>query len=289
MSDFLPGLRLHEGQRQYGGPHGYGHIWDGTTRKTPFVHLAQRLGFRDATSAASLMSMVLDSLGPGILDQVNTSSCVGHAHCGASMTRFVALGNPVPYRLSPVCFYDLARLVDRVPNSYGVFPPLQDQGSMPSSCIRGAAEWGVCSYSARPTDASSINDEPKLLELEQGEQVVIRGAYEIFATGQSRHDQVQLALANLFPVTIATIVDPAFEAWRGGNPIQPPDLSQGLGGHDIYLVGYETMSDGSVVYNIANSWGTGWGEQGFGRVSAAWVDAAMDLIVMDVNHIGVDS
>lgn len=282
--DKLPNLTVAGLPRRFGGPNGYGHHWDGQQRKTPLVRLAARLGWSSSSpSKADMRPLVMDVKGPGILDQGPTSSCVGHAHVGSVMTRLLAMGIPAPYLLSPTFAYLLARIVDRQEIN-GVLPPITDDGSMPNACVRGIAEWGVCSFDMRPTDPATINDEPKILELEQSFIVRPRGIYEVLGTGQAREDQIKAALANGFPLTIAAIVDPAFENWSGGDPIDAPDLSQALGGHDIYLVGYETLSNGTVVYFIANSWGRDWAESGFARVSSRWIQAAMDIEAVELDQ-----
>jgi C1A family cysteine protease len=39
-------------------------------------------------------------------------------------------------------------------------------------------------------------------------------------------------------------------------------------GHSMHLIGYETEEDGTVTWAFKNSWGTGWGEEGFIRIKA---------------------
>ena len=284
--DQLPNLVVNALPRRFGGPNGYGHHWDGAQRKTPLARLAARRGWSPSLpSKADLRPYVLDSKGPGIFDQGSTSSCVGHAHVSSVMTRLLFMGTPAPYRLSPAFAYLLARIVDRQEIN-GTFPPVTDDGSMPNACTRGMAEWGLCSFDLRPTDPATINDEPKLKELEEAFTVRPRGIYEVLGTGTAREDQIKAALVNGYPLTIAAIVDSAFEDWAGGDPIGAPDMSRALGGHDIYLVGYETLADGSVQYIIGNSWSDTWGEGGFARVSSDWIQAAMDIEVVELDQEG---
>lgn len=281
--DKLPGLSINKGiTRRFGGPNGYGHQWDGFHMKTPASVLARKLGWSTSGGPADLRPAVLDPNGPGILDQLTTSSCVGHAHVGAIMVRLLLMGIPAPYLLSPLCAYDLARIIDRVPIN-GFFQPMTDEGSMPNACIRGVGEFGICSFARRPTDPARVNDEPNMAELEQGFKIRPLGIYEIMGTGQTREDQIQAALRAGYPVTIATIVDPAFEDWTGGDPIGAPDVTRALGGHNIYLVAYEVLSNGQVVYWIANSWNKTWGVQGFGLVSSDWIQSATDLEIVQLD------
>lgn len=284
-------------ERRFGGPHGYGHrgfsrqvlgVWDKkpAPTRTPFAQLARRLGLRPrAVDGALLRDAVLSPRGPGIYDQGATSSCTGNDKCGAAMTRFVAMGNPSPYRLSPACAYKIGRRIDVPPNADGSLVPLVDDGAIPEQITRALAEWGVCSYDKDPTDPRTINLDPDLGELEQALALIVRGIYGIAGDIGSREAQVQLAIDSGFPVSLGALIDDTFENWAGGNPCGPPAPERILGGHAMYVVDWAPWA-GGTEYVLVNSWGTGAGESGFFRVSADWLEQASDLEVVDINHNG---
>lgn len=58
------------------------------------------------------------------------------------------------------------------------------------------------------------------------------------------------------------VVDHAFNPPGGLIRYPSPDEDM-LGGHAICLIGY---SDANECFDLVNSWGTGWGEKGFGRI-----------------------
>jgi hypothetical protein len=73
---------------------------------------------------------------------------------------------------------------------------------------------------------------------------------------------IKRQLANKIPVIFAAIVGDPFQTYRGG-VINYSVQSGKVGGHAMTVVGYD---DARSAFKIVNSWGTGWGEQGFGWV-----------------------
>jgi hypothetical protein len=219
--------------------------------------------------------------GPGIMDQSITEACVAFATIGAIETRMAARHAPIPHR-SPLCVYDLARAIDRVPNADGTLPPLLDLGSMPNQAMRALSEWGVCAYDARPTDSGAVNAEPSLEELSAAAAFELAGYYRIDAFGSARVGAVRQAIAQGYPVCFAVNVDAAFEAYDGSGVLGPPDFRELRGGHYLYAVGYRTDVALRTVFEFANSWGTAWGRSGFGEGNEAFVSGWSDVYVMDV-------
>ena len=78
-------------------------------------------------------------------------------------------------------------------------------------------------------------------------------------------DTVKGALANGNPVVVTAALDADFfnlnprqSIWRS-NPNKPDE-----GGHAFTLVGYD---DATQTFKFINSWNTGWGDQGYGRMT----------------------
>lgn len=273
--------------RQYGGPHGYGHagyqrralgMWLHTPgpARTAFAHLVARLGLSTSPAPRDLRSAVLDPKGPGIPDQLSSSACTGMTEVGATMTRLVVMGTPAPYKLSQFDAYAKGRLID------DPIAPLTDTGAVPEQVSRACAEIGICSYDARPIDVARVNDSPTFGQIEQGLRTVVRGIYGM--AGTDVEAATQIAVSAGFPVKVGALVDDAFEAWSGGDPIGPPDTARVLGGHNLYVVGWAQWS-GGAEYILANSWNTTYGEGGFVRVNGLWLRQTSDREVADVQAL----
>lgn len=80
-------------------------------------------------------------------------------------------------------------------------------------------------------------------------------------------DEIELKtqLAAGFPVMVGALVDGRFQALRAGQKFTGTPGPQATG-HAMVVVGY---SDSRQAFKLINSWGTGWGDGGFG-----WVDYA---------------
>jgi C1A family cysteine protease len=225
--------------------------------------------------------------GPGVMNQGSCGSCVGHAADGAIETRFAIMEIPIPHR-SPVWIYDVARCIERArmyyntPNSQ--LPDLEDQGSMPSDAWTGVEKWGLVAYEDRPTRDETANQEPKLGMIESASEVILTGAYRINDVGSARILAMKTALANGFPIALAVQVDMAFEEFDGTTPIGAPDPRYLLGGHYVYITGYDTLSTGKTIFSGPNSWTDQWGDRGFLIGNEYFIAGATDLYVADVRE-----
>ncbi len=90
------------------------------------------------------------------------------------------------------------------------------------------------------------------------------------------------ALCTRGPVVGAMVVYADFLYYRGG--VYRPTTSEILGLHAITVIGYD---DPAGYWAIKNSWGRGWGEDGFGRVGygSTGIDAQFAFYDVDVDWI----
>ena len=95
--------------------------------------------------------------------------------------------------------------------------------------------------------------------------------------GQALIQQIKLALAASTPVAIGLHVRQGFEDLSPEHPVDYDVKTPILGGHGVIALGYD--SEGLIV---ENSWGTIWGDKGFGKLS--WAVVAKDVIGADVVH-----
>jgi len=92
---------------------------------------------------------------------------------------------------------------------------------------------------------------------------------QFFLNGYTRLDPTNSTLlkqhlSNLSVIPIGITVFPDFENASGSGVYSPSSANCSLGGHCIALVGYD---DTRQAFRIMNSWGTGWGDNGFLWVS----------------------
>jgi hypothetical protein len=222
--------------------------------KTPLRAMAHRLG-------AAAQSADLSSFTPAILDQSQTGSCVGHALACAIFTSLSAQGVASAFLPSPADIYTLARCLERAQfwDGQGQAPPLADNGSQPYLAIRALGEWGIRPMRPLPerfsdADPATINDDPKLLDIEADSQSLIVGPYAVSST-----DDVALALSNKIPVTAALDADSdAFQTYSGGT-LGPLGTSLD---HYVCITGFDVAPDGSRRWRVRNSWSSQFGVYG---------------------------
>ena len=246
-----------------------------TKRRVSFK--AMRLG-----APALPLSIDLSPSAPPVDDQNGFGMCVGEAYSAAANTRLAVAGTPVA-RISRFCVYKLSRCLDRG----GASTPLTDSGTSPGSAISALQNWGVVSAATwGEEDASTLNNEPTLPELEEASDFCLAGAYFLNSSGDQRVIDICTALASGFPVCMSLAASGTeFNNYGGG-------VLGALSGpidHENYCVGYTlSVADDwtSVVLKCVNSWGTGWGEAGFYRANRAFVDQCEDWAVLDVMATG---
>ncbi len=216
---------------------------------------------------------------PGIYDQGQTGSCVGHARSRGLYTSAKAVGNLIPFIPSPADIYRLARC-------YEYAGQLQDNGCDPYHSILAISKFGMrpmgpMAPDGRYSDAdpATINVRPTLDDLESDFPNMSDGDYQINSSGNQRVQEVLTALNHNMCVCID--VSGGSDAWQ--------NYSTGVisatgdpNDHYVCLVGYDTTS--GAVFVGHNSWGTSWGLSGQFHVDASVIQAATDLIV-NVYHL----
>ena len=89
--------------------------------------------------------------------------------------------------------------------------------------------------------------------------------------GRPLIQQIKAALANSTPVAIGFLPREGFTNLTPTNAVDYDDSSQILGSHEVIALGYD--EEGLL---IENSWGTGWGDKGFSKLS--WSVVAQDVV-----------
>lgn len=85
---------------------------------------------------------------------------------------------------------------------------------------------------------------------------------------------LQSVLASKRPVVFGFSVYESFESQEVANDGIVPYPTPGetmVGGHAVLLVGYRTNVDGTVTFEVRNSWSSGWGDGGYFWMPASYV------------------
>lgn len=226
-----------------------------------------------------------------ILDQSNAGSCTGHGTAQALYTAFSIDGEPLAWCPSPKGVYANVRAKERADTtpSGATLPVLTDSGAMPSDIMVVISTYGIMPMQApspqgyiSDVDASNVNEDPKLGDLEKEALCIVTGEYRIDETASDFIAQVCTALASGgakglgAPIGLGIFVDTAFENW---DPSQPPLSTVNLndpqgGGHWVCATSYRTDANGKIVFRGPNSWGVGWGDQGHFEFTEDWLKAS---------------
>jgi len=139
----------------------------------------------------------------------------------------------------------------------------RDGGSRIMDALNLVSQQGLCTWNDMPYDQNDYRTQPsataranaKTYKIDYWRQVNIRDVKEVKAQVNSG-----------YPVIIAANIDQGFENLNMYNEqsIWKQRLGSERGGHAILVVGYD---DSKNAFKIINSWGTNWGQNGYG-----WID-----------------
>lgn len=221
----------------------------------------ERLALGAAPPPAASLRANVDT----VLDQGPTQSCVAHAWVQA-----LRIGDHIDKRQSP----ELASRLFVYFNARAMHGgEHQDAGTYLRTCAQGLVRFGRPGEHLWPFDVRHVNDRPSWKSYRAAyDWRGPRGYYRI-ASGDL--NAVRVAVAAGKPVVFGMDVDMAFLADDGALVIGPAEGAP-VGGHAMCVVGYDGEN-----FEIVNSWGTAWRDQGFARLTAARMETATDLWAVD--------
>ena len=185
-------------------------------------------------------------LGP-VKDQGQLGACTAFAATGYIEYLYRRFKNLMPV-LSPLFLYYKEREYD---NDLGQ----GDTGSYGSTAFWVLHNTGVCQESTDPYDPISFENPPTAAQLAEAAQYKVGAMHTVTAV-----DDIRSALASNYPVLIGVSIYDSFENgdWGSSN-VMPAPTGSLLGGHEIYIFGYD---DSSKRFNVRNSWSANWGNNG---------------------------
>ncbi len=240
-----------------------------------------------------------------IYDQGQTGSCGGHGSAQLDAIAFGSAGIPLGWPPSPGHIYGNTRIQElttptQLLTDSGVSPTdiiiaQQLYGIRPMSTTPGLVNgltpdgrqsdvWGPTDVANLANVAANVNDKPDQQQEEQGIQNVIVGEYTIptgvAGTGGTDDNMASTISIVKRPVGVGLFVDTAVMQWTAGStPIDSINLQDpNGGGHWVACDCYSIMTVNGLsqrVYEIPNSWGLEYGQNGVVLVTARALSQAM--------------
>ena len=195
---------------------------------------------------------------PPVYDQGKLGSCTANAIGAAFEYQQVRSGlqDFMPSRL--FIYYNERRIEGTVD---------EDGGAMIRDGIKSVHRQGVCSEATWPYDIARFAERPPAAayrEAKDHQATVYRRVLPVL-------HQLQGCLAAGTPFVFGFSVYESFESQevaRTGVVPLPPRSERLLGGHAVLAVGYD---DAEQRFIVRNSWGTGWGMDGYFTMPYAYV------------------
>lgn len=204
----------------------------------------------------------LEQYAPRRLNQGRQGSCVGwaSAYSARSIMHAMQTGiNPDKAAFSPAFLY----------NQIG----LQGcQGSYIIRAMENMNQVGSLPFNEFPYNDNECSTQPQRNQLSEASQFKTKGFNRLSKSGDNLKTDLLAIKQNLVqgaPVVIGMMVGGTFMEGMLGKKVWIPernDYSQrGFGGHCMSVIGYDDYLEGGA-FQIMNSWGPEWGENGIGWV-----------------------
>lgn len=194
-------------------------------------------------------------------NQGEQGSCVGWSSAYAARTTLEAVStgaNPNSITFSPSFLY----------NQIGL---RGCQGAYTGQALEHMTQHGLLYFAKFPYDPNSCTNLPSRGQLEEAKRYRIRGYNRLTKTGRNYDVDLEAVKQNIAqgaPVIIAAKVPYSFQDMMGKRIWRPTAAEarsvNNHGGHAMCLIGYD---DEKQLFEIMNSWGTAWGDNGYVFVS----------------------
>jgi C1A family cysteine protease len=231
---------IHAANRQYG--------WHPSVKPSPHP----RYSIPAHHSAGNLPASVdLSPECPAVYDQGQLGSCTANALAGLFQFLLMKLGKPsfVPSRLM---IYWGERAMEGTKNT--------DSGANGDDGMTFLQTKGVCPETTWPYDPARFAEMPPTIAWAQATQHKLASPMTIDNTQLL---EIQSCLASGYPIAFGFVAYPELEsaqvAQSGVLPM-PGLFEQTIGGHEVLMVGYDNATG---YFKIRNSWGPGWGQNGY--------------------------
>lgn len=189
--------------------------------------------------------------------QLRASACVGNATADSMEVLNAIEGRP-RVELSRLFVYTMCRALQDLDRD-GKGDVNHDDGTWVRLAFYVLQTFGICTEATWPYDLKkNLYRLPSLKAMREATGHRIHSYYRIASSGQTRLDLIIDALRANHPVVFGTQITKEFMSLRGRGPVERPKGNVFEGGHAMMIIGY--LPEGFL---IKNSWGPGWGEDGF--------------------------
>lgn len=220
-----------------------------------------QLQIQAVTSLPSSVDLSSAANMPPIYDQGQLGSCTANA-IGAAVDFENHRQDGSFLTPSRLWIYYQERVIENTVN--------QDSGAQIRDGMKAVAQLGVCPETDWPYDITTFTDDPP-------RQDYTDALKDRILTYQSPPQQLfalKSVLAAGSPVVFGFTVYESFESQQvasdGIVPMPDPE-EKVVGGHAVVLVGYNDAVD---RFRVRNSWGTGWGQQGYFEMPYLYVTSS---------------
>lgn len=215
------------------------------------------------------------------------NNCTSEALVAAyEFTVMAKLGKSFFIAMSRLFLYYQERLIEGTTR--------QDNGAMIHSGILALMTAGVCAETTWPYKLPSVSNDISAVTTRPGKQAyneALQHKVDNAMLVEQNLDTIKGVISSGHPVVIGFLVYPSMETasvdHTGIIPMPSAAELRGepLGGHAILLVGYD---DSSANFILRNSWGTSWGDKGYGYMPYQYVtntDLCQDIwVISSVNE-----
>lgn len=196
---------------------------------------------------------------PGVRNQGNLGTCVGHAAWAVKEWQERQQKNNPAGGLSPAFIYALSKTLDGIPNEPGTYPRvalkvLYDHGDCPEKDF----PYSNLTRDVRP-------EQPPAGAFDNAVPFKVSAYAKV--TGI---DELKRAIVEQGPVLAGVLVTESFVQAKETIPLPAGRI---LGGHAVCLCGYD---DKQEAFLLMNSWGSGWGVNGFSWLPYTFVSWKTD-------------
>lgn len=205
---------------------------------------------------------------PPVVDQGDLGSCTSNAVESAVRYDRMLDGHPSSAPLSRLFLYYCERKLE---GSLGQ----GDTGAYGRDGFKAAKKWGICTEHDWPYHIERFEEEPPPLLWKHAERHLLKKEYRAVEQNKTA---IQAALSNDQTIAFGFAVFESFETAEveetGVVPVPDESKDAYLGGHEVLMVGY--LKDWPEHVLCRNSWGKGWGLEGYFLMPWAYLlDAAL--------------